>query len=89
MAYGPACLSIQTVRTISSCEGMANMNFTLRALVIRTGDFLLREDAQDLIEYGLLVALIALGATAGMNTVAADVNNVFTNVGGTLTSALA
>jgi pilus assembly protein Flp/PilA len=46
------------------------------------------EDGQDLIEYALVVALIALGATAGMQTVAMDINNAFVSVGNTLTSAI-
>jgi pilus assembly protein Flp/PilA len=36
---------------------------------------------QDLIEYALVVALIAFAATAGMNTVASDINQAFTNIG--------
>jgi pilus assembly protein Flp/PilA len=36
---------------------------------------------QDLIEYALVVALIAFAATAGMNTVAADINTAFNNIG--------
>jgi len=47
----------------------------------------LRDDrGQDLIEYALVVALIALAATAGMSTVAADINSAFTNIGTKLTS---
>ena len=45
----------------------------------------LREQyGQDLIEYALVVALIAFAATAGMNTVAADINIAFTNIGSKL-----
>lgn len=48
---------------------------------------LLKEDmAQDLIEYALVVALIALAATAGMSTLANDINNAFATVGSKLTS---
>ena len=36
---------------------------------------------QDLIEYALVVALIAFAATAGMNTVATDINAAFNNIG--------
>jgi len=39
------------------------------------------ERGQDLIEYALVVALIAFAATAGMNTVAANINTAFTNIG--------
>ena len=44
------------------------------------------ESGQDLIEYALVVALIAFAATAGMNTVATDINTAFTNIGTKLTT---
>jgi pilus assembly protein Flp/PilA len=44
------------------------------------------ENGQDLIEYGLLVALVAFAATAGMTTLATDINTAFTKIGSTLTS---
>jgi pilus assembly protein Flp/PilA len=44
------------------------------------------ENGQDLVEYALTVALIALAATAGMNTLAHDINNAFSAVGSTLVS---
>lgn len=40
-----------------------------------------REEGQDLLEYSFVVAIIALGAAAGMQSVAASINQVFTNVG--------
>ncbi|HWG21496.1 MAG TPA: Flp family type IVb pilin [Terracidiphilus sp.] len=46
--------------------------------------YLLQEEGQDLVEYALVVALIALAATAGMNTLATDISNAFSNVGATL-----
>lgn len=47
---------------------------------------LFREDnGQDLIEYALVVAVIALAAVAGMTTVAGDINTAFTNIGTKLT----
>jgi pilus assembly protein Flp/PilA len=45
-----------------------------------------QEEGQDLIEYALVVALIALGATAGMNSLATAINNAFLSVGSQLTS---
>jgi pilus assembly protein Flp/PilA len=44
------------------------------------------ENGQDLIEYALVVALIAFAATAGMSTVATDINLAFTNIGSKLTT---
>lgn len=48
--------------------------FALRALIER-------EEGQDLVEYALIVALIALAATAGMKGLADAINNAFSNLG--------
>lgn len=42
------------------------------------------ENGQDLIEYALVVALIALAATVGMKAVATDINLAFSSIGGKL-----
>ena len=44
------------------------------------------ESGQDLIEYALLAALIALAAVFGMSTVASDINNAFTKIGSKLST---
>jgi len=41
---------------------------------------------QDLIEYALVVALIAFAAAAGMSSVAGKINTAFTKIGTTLTT---
>lgn len=46
------------------------------------------DSGQDLIEYALLAALIALAATVGMQTVASDINNAFTKIGSRLSNAV-
>ena len=43
------------------------------------------ESGQDLIEYALIGLLIALGAIAGMSTVASSINAEFTKIAGKLT----
>ncbi len=43
------------------------------------------ESGQDLIEYALLAALIALASTAAMTTLAGRVSTEFTNIGNKLT----
>ena len=45
------------------------------------------ESGQDLIEYALVAAIIALGATAAMTTVSKDITAVFTKIGTSLSSA--
>ena len=42
---------------------------------------LMDENGQDLIEYALVVALIAFAATAGMSTLATDINAAFNKIG--------
>ena len=46
------------------------------------------ESGQDLIEYALVVALIAFAATAGMSTLASDINSAFGHIGTKLTASL-
>jgi pilus assembly protein Flp/PilA len=49
---------------------------------------LTRDDSgQDLLEYALLVALIALVAVAAVQTSGQAVNTIFTNIGNKLTQA--
>jgi pilus assembly protein Flp/PilA len=44
------------------------------------------ENGQDLIEYALVAALIALAATSGMKTLANGINAAFANIGSKLTT---
>jgi pilus assembly protein Flp/PilA len=56
-------------------------------LKTRTG-ILLDESGQDLIEYALVVALIAFAATAGMSTLAIGINTAFSNIASTLNATI-
>lgn len=47
---------------------------------------LMRYDGQDLVEYALVVALIAFSATAGTKTLASKISTAFTNIGSALTT---
>jgi Flp pilus assembly pilin Flp len=40
-----------------------------------------KEDGQDLIEYGMVVALIALGVTGGMHSVASRIDSTYSSLG--------
>lgn len=46
------------------------------------------ESGQDLIEYALVTALIAFGATAGMGTVANAINSAFSKIGSKLSASI-
>jgi pilus assembly protein Flp/PilA len=50
---------------------------------------LMHEEGQDLVEYALVVALLALAATAGLNGLATAINTGFTNIAATLGSSIA
>jgi pilus assembly protein Flp/PilA len=62
------------------------MGLNMSCLCLAFRRLLVHEGGQDLVEYALIVALIALAATAGMNVLATDLSNAFSNVGATLTS---
>jgi len=38
------------------------------------------ESGQDLVEYAIVAALIALGATASMGTIAKNINDIFSSI---------
>jgi pilus assembly protein Flp/PilA len=50
---------------------------------------IMKEQGQDLVEYALVVALIAVGATAGMRSLATSMNTVFNNIGTSVVSITA
>lgn len=57
------------------------------ALSVKIQNLLSNEDGQDLIEYALVVALIAFAATAAMGTLATNINAAFVGIGTKLTAA--
>ena len=62
------------------------MKDQLLLLSVKLQNFINREEGQDLIEYALLVALVAFGATAGMSGLATSINTAFAHVGTKLNS---
>jgi pilus assembly protein Flp/PilA len=64
------------------------MKLELWKLYTKLQHLIAREEGQDLIEYALVVALIAFAATAGMTILAKDINNIFLGIGTTLTNAV-
>jgi pilus assembly protein Flp/PilA len=63
------------------------MNDRLLKLSVKMQTLLMQEEGQDLIEYALVVALIAFAAVATMKTLATDINLVYANIGTQLTNA--
>jgi pilus assembly protein Flp/PilA len=60
------------------------VNKLFLSVIVRLQTLICREDGQDLVEYALLVALIALAAVTGVKHVASAVNTVFSSVSTTL-----
>lgn len=55
--------------------------------VNRLRRFVRAEEGQDLLEYALLVALIALVAVGAVTAAGVSVNTIFTNIAGALAAA--
>ncbi len=64
------------------------MNNLLLKFYVKFQDLASREEGQDLVEYALVVALIAFGATAGMKALASGINSAFSNVSSQLGAAI-
>ena len=62
------------------------LNLGIRAQMLR--EALKEESGQDLIEYALVVALVAFAATTGMGTLANGINTAFTHVATKLTTII-
>ncbi len=64
------------------------MNTMILKLYVKLQDLMNREEGQDLVEYALVVALIAFGAVAGMHSLSGGINNAFVAISTTLSTAL-
>ena len=60
------------------------MNNMLLAMYVKLQNLMNREEGQDLVEYALLVCLVALAAISGVNKVAGAITTVFTNISSSL-----
>jgi len=64
------------------------MNNMILKLYVKFQDLMSREEGQDLVEYALVVALIALGAVASMRTVATSISTEFSVIESTFSAAV-
>ncbi len=60
------------------------MNHLFLKMYAKAYDFVYGEQGQDLVEYALLITLVALASITGVNSVASAINTVFTNISNTL-----
>jgi pilus assembly protein Flp/PilA len=64
-----------------------SMEFKLWNIFARMQNLIAKDEGQDLIEYALVVSMIAFAATAAMATLAGNINDAFTSIGTKLTTA--
>ena len=64
------------------------MNRLSLELLVKMQSLLVSEDGQDLVEYALVVALVAFGATAALQQLGVGLNNAFSSISSTLSSSL-
>ena len=62
------------------------MNDLMIKMYVAVKSMIEREEGQDLVEYALVVALIAFGAITGMTFLAKGLNNAFSGIATTLTT---
>lgn len=60
------------------------MNHLFLKIYIWMQNLTMREDGQDLIEYALLIAIIAVGAVGTLDTLRGKIITVFTTIGNDL-----
>lgn len=65
------------------------MNNLMIKFVVKMQSLMNREEGQDLVEYALVVALVAFGATAALKTLGTGLNSAFSSISSTLSSSLA
>jgi Flp pilus assembly pilin Flp len=64
------------------------MNNLLLTLLAKMNAFQALEEGQSLVEYGLIVALVAFGATLAMQSLGSGLYSAFTQISATLASSL-
>ena len=64
------------------------MNTMLLKLYVKFQDLMNREEGQDLVEYALVVALIALGSVATMKTLSGAISQEFNTISTTFANSI-
>lgn len=57
-------------------------------MYVKMQTLMAREEGQDMVEYALVVALIAFGATAAMSSLSSELNSAFNSISSKLASSL-
>jgi pilus assembly protein Flp/PilA len=57
-------------------------------LIVKIQNWASQDEGQNLVEYALVVALVAFGATTALHNLGTGLNHAFTNISSTLASSL-
>jgi pilus assembly protein Flp/PilA len=60
------------------------MKSLLQSVYLKVYDQSHNEEGQDLVEYAMMIVLVALACVGGINSVASAINNIFSNISTTL-----
>jgi Flp pilus assembly pilin Flp len=64
------------------------LNALVFRLIFQLREFCKREDAQDLVEYALVVAVIAFGAVGAMRALSTEIKTAFSTISNNLATSL-
>ncbi|HUB00909.1 MAG TPA: hypothetical protein VMA34_21435 [Terracidiphilus sp.] len=64
------------------------MNNLLLNLYVKIQNLMSSDEGQDMVEYALVLALVALGATATLKALATEITTVYTTITTDLTNAV-
>jgi pilus assembly protein Flp/PilA len=64
------------------------VNAMLLGLYLKLSEIMSREEGQDLVEYALVVAIIAFGAVAAMKGLSTEIKNAFNTISSDLSTSL-
>lgn len=73
---------------LSHGEEFMNLNDKMLKLSVKIQTLLSDDRGQDLVEYALVVAIIALGATVAMKSLSNEINSVFGTISSKLSTAV-
>src|SRR5690349_20073566 len=82
--YKSTCLLRQDSKSKTETTQMQDGILKLYVKAQILWNTLKEDEGQDLVEYGLVLVLVCLAATAGMNTLASGINVAMTNITGKL-----
>lgn len=73
---------------IAKLQRGSAMRLVMLRLVVQLQCLLKWEEGQDLVEYALVMALVAFGSASGMKVLASAINNEFTTISSVLYRAM-